>query len=112
MIVHRMFRGDDQTLTIASDVSVADAAEIAFTLRRRLRDDSPVQITKLMTLGDIVPGDEDTEAEVTLASADTLDLEPGMYAWDLELTDAYGLIHTAAAGRLHIRGDVTHPEYS
>ena len=112
MIVHRMYRGDDETLTIAAVNSLTDAQEITFSVRRRLRDDSPLQVQKTMTGGDIVLGDLDTEAEVSIASADTLDLEPGMYAWDLEVTDAYGLMHTEARGQLHLRADVTHPEYS
>lgn len=112
MIVHRMFRGDDHTLTVESDVSLADASELTFTVRRRLRDESPMQIQKTLTLGEVVVGVEDTDAEVTLEPNDTIDLEPGMYAWDLEVTDAYGLIHTAAYGRLHVKADVTHAEVS
>lgn len=107
-----MYRGDDQTLKIESDTSVTEASEVTFTVRRRLRDDSPVQFTKTLTAGEIVPGDEDTEADVSILSEDTAALEPGMYTWDLELVDAYGMIHTGALGRLHIRADVTHAEFS
>jgi len=112
MVIHRMFRGDDETLTIVADQSITDAAEITFTLRRRLRDDSPLQVQKTLTGGDVVVGDEDTEADVTLDSLDTIDLEPGMYVWDLEITDAYGLVHTGARGQLHLKADVTRAEAS
>jgi len=113
MTVLRMYRGDDHVLSITGDADMDTAAEIVFTVRRRLRDDSPLQVTKLLTLGEIVVDYADpTVAEVTLAQGDTIDLEPGYYAWDLETTDAYGLVHTAARGRLHLRADVTHPEVS
>lgn len=113
MTVLRMYRGDDQVLSITGDTDLDAAGEIVFTVRRRLRDDSPVQVTKLLSLGEIVVDyAEPTVAEVSLASGDTVDLEPGYYAWDLETADVYGLIHTAARGRLHLRADVTHPELS
>ena len=51
-----MYRGDDETLTIAAVNSLADAQEITFSVRRRLRDDSPLQVQKTMTAGDIVLG--------------------------------------------------------
>ena len=113
MTVIRMYRGDDETLTITGDRALDEAGEIVFTVRRRLRDDSPVQVTKLLTLGEIIASyGDDHVAEVSLAAADTVDLEPGYYAWDLETADVYGLVHTAARGRLHLRADVTHPEVS
>lgn len=111
--VLRMYRGDDHVLSITGDAELDTAAEIVFTVRRRLRDDSPLQITKLLTTGEVAVGyDDPTVAEVTLAADDTIYLEPGYYAWDLETTTDYGLIHTAARGRLHLRADVTHPEVS
>ncbi len=111
--VLRMYRGDDHVLTVVGDVPLDDAAEIIFTVRRRLRDDSPVLVAKLLTDGDVLVDYADaTSVEVTMAAADTVDLEPGYYAWDLQSEDDYGLVHTAARGRLHLRADVTHPEAS
>lgn len=111
--VLRMYRGDDHVLTVESDVPLDTATEIVFTVRRRLRDDSPVQVAKLLTEGNVTVDYADaTSAEVTMAAADTVDLEAGYYAWDLQSEDDYGLIHTAARGRLHLRADVTHPEVS
>jgi hypothetical protein len=108
-----MYRGDDHVLTVAADQPLDDASEIIFTVRRRLRDDSPMQVAKLLTEGDVAVDYADaTAVEVTMAAVDTIDLEAGYYAWDLQSEDTYGLIHTAARGRLHLRADVTHPEVS
>lgn len=100
-----MYRGDDRALVITASESLT-GSEVAFTARRR--KDGETIIEKATGAGITIGSEPDDEkATVTLAAADTADLEPGPLFWDVEVVDGSGATHTVATGILLIKADVT-----
>lgn len=101
-----MYRGDDRVLTITASEPLT-GAEIRFTARRYKADAEPI-IEKTSAEG-ITLGDPATTAVITIDAADTVELDPVVLHWDIEITDATDKVHTVAAGRLAVIEDVTRP---
>lgn len=105
-------RGDDVVLEIPVSADQAAAAALTFTAKRQLIDaDADAVITK--DLDDGVAVASATSIEVTLAAADTDDLEaPAVFLFDLEAIDAEGKRATIAIGHLRLTADVTRDQPS
>ena len=67
--------------------------------------DSPALITKTSGSGLAYTDEDEGEVAVTIDDTDTADLEPTVYRWELQVTDAASKVGTAAEGWLHILPD-------
>lgn len=100
-----MYRGDDRELTITASEDLT-TSEVRFTARAQ-RSSPTAVIAKSTETGGIVV--DTATATVAIDAADTQDLDPGALHWDVEVTDAIGLVRTVAIGRLAILRDITRP---
>lgn len=107
-------RQDDETLTLTvTDPDTGDpvditGGELTFLVKRDIGDDdADALVTK--TVGDgigIADQIADTgQATVTIASADTDGIEPGVYPWELQAVLAAS-VKTLARGRIRIARDL------
>lgn len=119
-----MYRGDDRTFsfTVALDGAPVDltGAAITFSARAALDDVDPT-FTLTETGGDIeILPDQGTTGKgkitVTIPSADTVDLEPGLLLCDVQIlldgstwTWPEAAFSDSTLIRLRIKGDVTQP---
>lgn len=97
-----MTRGDDRVLEVTATESL-DGSDVTFTARHRRYSEDAV-ILKTSPADITIAG---PLASVTLAAADTADLDPDVLYWDIEVVDSGGSTHTVADGRLAIQGDVS-----
>jgi hypothetical protein len=107
-------RGDDETFAITitgTDGGPFDLTdcEVQFTAKRRLDPDEDAVIVKTLDDGIEVTNPSGGLATLSISSGDTSGLPPhriGLY-YDIQITDADGLITTPIEGRLTVRPDVT-----
>lgn len=121
-----MYRGDDRTFALVftsggTPLDLDGALEMTFSAKVAATplDDEEVVIELTMTDGDIVPaadqGTDPGEFTLTIPHAATVDLTPGTYLADVQLTTSLGDILTwpeAEAGssnliRLILRADIS-----
>jgi hypothetical protein len=120
-----MYRGDDKTFpfTLTQGELPVDltGASIAFTARTEI-DATTASLSLTSVGGDItiLPNQTTTDKgkiTVTIPAADSVDLDPGTYLADIQVTEADGDIWTwpepdddqSTLIRLKIRGDVNIP---
>lgn len=120
-----VYRGDDNTISLANLGSLVGVTEIWFTLKADKADaDSAAALQVSLTggllvaagvvpvsasYGEIVVVDEDSGSLNIICSADgTIDLEEVVKGfWDLQTADSDGAIRTRRAGRGDVELDVT-----
>jgi hypothetical protein len=97
-----MYAGNDRELTITASEDLS-GADVYWTARRRKRDTEPL-LEKSTVAGISVNG---AVATVALDREDTVDLDPVVAHWDVEVVDGSGDTHTVATGRLAIKRPIT-----
>jgi hypothetical protein len=102
-----MYRGDDRIVTITSSEALTGSV-VTFTARAR--PGGPVLITKTnVDDGGLTIGDPATTAAIAIDAADTVDLEPSVLRWDVQVVDDEDKTHTVASGFLVLRADISAP---
>ncbi len=111
-----MYKGDDKTLrvTVADQDSIAiDLLDcsLRFSLKALATDETPLIEKTTVDSAEIaiIPPTSQGIAEVYLIPADTVDLAPGTYAFDVELTTKLLKIYTLLVGTLTLQQDVSLP---
>lgn len=101
-------RGDDVTIAIPVTADQSTASELTFTVKRQIGDtDADAVLTKELAAGEVEVASA-TSIEVTLAAADTDDLEaPAVFIFDLEAISAENHRTTIAIGYFRLAADVT-----
>jgi len=109
-----MYRGDTGTLDVVVVDDVGSPVDIStyslrFTAKYRSSDpDDEAIIVKTDDYGGIALGNGTGEATITVDPEDTEDLtKTTTLLWDFQLTDGFGAVKTAAAGRLVISADIS-----
>jgi len=108
-----MFKGDHRTflLTVKDQNGVVvdiTGATIIFSLKADPTNATAL-VEKISTdINEIeITNPTQGEAEIYLIPADTSDLEPGIYFYDVELTTTSGKVYTLVKGELNLLQDVT-----
>lgn len=109
-----MFKGDHKTyelvVTKISDGSRADitAGVLIYTVKIDGTDTTATIQKSSENAGEIdITDPVEGEAEINLVPADTQDLEPTTYVFDVEFTDSAGKKSTVVTGTLKLKQDVT-----
>jgi hypothetical protein len=108
-------RGDDEALTVVvtdpdAGNALVDLTGVALTwMMKRYHDDADddALLTKTTSAG-ITISDQTAnkgEAAVAIAAADTDDLVPGLYFWELQSVSG-GDVKTLADGRVRVKADL------
>lgn len=105
-----LYRGDSREYSLSFTDSQGVKIDITgwkvyFTLKKNEVDgDSNASVKK-----DVTEHEAPTEGKtkIVLASADTDNLEPGEYHYDIQVKTANGSIMTVAKGRMAIKVDIT-----
>jgi hypothetical protein len=115
----QMYLRDDRTLSLVvndhnDDPVDLTGAKITFTVKSKMGDPDDQSIFQKK---DAAAGGGDTEikildapggsAEVYIVPADTLNVSPGNYMWDVQVTLANGKTYTVLRGRVTFKEDVT-----
>ena len=109
-----MYRGDNRTL----QVTVKDADGVAvgltnytakFTVRTK-PDTDTVTIAKTTTLAAEIDITDPTNGilEIYIVPADTKDLTPRSYDYDVEITSATSIVSTVVKSTFTIQADISH----
>lgn len=95
-----LYRGDTKTLRL----NFTDGAVAGDRIRMMVKDglDGEALISKEVTLGG------SGTVVITIESADTQQLEPGTYIYDIELVRGDRVVTLVEKSKMKIRGDVTH----
>lgn len=102
-VVYRT-RGDDWSITgdLQEDGAVVDLT--GATIEAQIRDVDGALVASFTATADIVPG----SLILTLARADTEQIDPGVYTYDVQVTDAGDRRKTYGTGsRLVVKEDAT-----
>lgn len=102
-------RGDTTTIVVAITADGAPMDITDYTVRFVVKRDYTsvvAVITKTTSSGIVLTNPTAGELTITLAPADTEDLSPGTYYYDLELTSSTGSVGTYLWGKLTIEADI------
>lgn len=113
LIRESMTRGDEQLFTATfkrEDGSVYNIKNwvVFFTLKKDWAiPDANASLQKIITAFDDTTSGTSGSANISLAHADTVNLEPGEYDWDISVITPTGGPYTIIKGKLDLEYDVT-----
>lgn len=102
-----LIRGDDYTLKVSLNTDITGAT-VFFTVNE---DDNPTSDNNAVIQKINGPSDHDDaetgKTNFIIDAADTHDLEPGVYNYDIQVVTAGGKVASTRRGRLFLDSDIT-----
>lgn len=102
-----LYAGDDVAITLTITDDAGDPFDLTGTLVAQIRKGHGQELTNTMTVNAPIPPSGVCYLALSAVQTQALGADGGRHSWDLQLTDAGGLVATVVRGGVTTQLDIT-----